>query len=196
MSVIRNLDDHQLWMKERKIFLIHKRWECLFLNPQKIYNMKLSKLLTVALLFASGIFFTFSCKEGVKKDEKPIDIQALAKDKPETHGTEIKSSEITLTNPLNAEWVTTGKSIYELKCQSCHRLDEVKLVGPGWKGVTKTRKPEWILNMITNVDMMLETDPEAQKLLELCMVRMPNQNLMIEDARKILEFQRSNDGEK
>ena len=158
--------------------------------------MKLSKLLTVALLFASGIFFTFSCKEGVKKDEKPIDIQALAKDKPETHGTEIKSSEITLTNPLNAEWVTTGKSIYELKCQSCHRLDEVKLVGPGWKGVTKTRKPEWILNMITNVDMMLETDPEAQKLLELCMVRMPNQNLMIEDARKILEFQRSNDGEK
>ena len=50
--------------------------------------------------------------------------------------------------------------------------------------------------MITNVDMMLETDPEAQKLLELCMVRMPNQNLMIEDARKVLEYQRSNDGEK
>ncbi|MGH2553120.1 MAG: c-type cytochrome, partial [Chitinophagaceae bacterium] len=92
--------------------------------------------------------------------------------------------------------VNAGKTIYELKCQSCHRLDETKLVGPGWKNVTKQRKPEWILNMITNVDMMLESDPEAQKLLELCMVRMPNQNIMIEDARKVLEFQRSNDGEK
>ncbi len=150
----------------------------------------------LAIILVSGSLLTLACKEGVKKDENPIDIQALAKDKPETHGTEIKPSEISLTNPLNTEWVAGGKSIYELKCQSCHRLDEVKLVGPGWKGVTKQRKPEWILNMITNVDMMLETDPEAQKLLELCMVRMPNQNLMIEDARKVLEFQRSNDGEK
>ena len=50
--------------------------------------------------------------------------------------------------------------------------------------------------MATNVDMMLETDPEAQKLLEQCMVRMPNQNLSKEDARKVLEFMRSNDGEK
>lgn len=50
--------------------------------------------------------------------------------------------------------------------------------------------------MITNVDMMLETDAEAQKLLEQCMVRMPNQNISKEDARKVLEFMRSNDGEK
>jgi hypothetical protein len=50
--------------------------------------------------------------------------------------------------------------------------------------------------MITNVDMMLETDPEAQKLLEQCMVRMPNQNISKDDSRKILEFMRSNDGEK
>jgi hypothetical protein len=50
--------------------------------------------------------------------------------------------------------------------------------------------------MITNVDMMLETDPEAQRLLEECLVRMPNQNLNLEEARKVLEFQRNNDGEK
>jgi hypothetical protein len=43
--------------------------------------------------------------------------------------------------------------------------------------------------------MMLEQDPEAQKLLEECLVRMPNQNLTKEDARKVLEFQRRNDGE-
>jgi hypothetical protein len=50
--------------------------------------------------------------------------------------------------------------------------------------------------MITNVDMMLEKDPEAQKLLEQCLVRMPNQNITTEDSRKILEFMRQNDGEK
>ncbi|MGB3164605.1 MAG: cytochrome c, partial [Chitinophagaceae bacterium] len=62
--------------------------------------------------------------------------------------------------------------------------------------VTKRRTPTWITNMITNVDMMLETDAEAQKLLELCMVRMPNQNITKDDSRKIIEFMRSNDGEK
>ena len=64
------------------------------------------------------------------------------------------------------------------------------------KVLQKKRKPEWIINMITNVDMMLEKDPEAQKLLEECLVRMPNQNLTFDDARKVLEFMRSNDGEK
>jgi cytochrome c5 len=156
--------------------------------------MKTSKLLVTALI--TGSLFVLACKEGVKKDEKPIDVQELAKNQPETHGTEIKESEVKLTNPLNADWVSGGKRIYELKCQSCHKLTGEKLVGPGWLGVTKRRTPVWILNMITNVDMMLESDPDAQKLLELCMVRMPNQNLMIEDARKVLEFQRSNDGEK
>ena len=52
------------------------------------------------------------------------------------------------------------------------------------------------MNMITNVDVMLAQDPEAQKLLELCLVRMPNQNVSIGDARDILEFMRENDGEK
>ena len=50
--------------------------------------------------------------------------------------------------------------------------------------------------MITNVDIMLEQDPEAQRLLEECIVRMPNQNLTLDEARSVLEFMRSNDGEK
>jgi DNA-binding transcriptional regulator WhiA len=50
--------------------------------------------------------------------------------------------------------------------------------------------------MVTNTEYMLDKDPEAQKLLELCMVRMPNQNLSLQDARQVLEFQRSNDGDK
>jgi len=49
------------------------------------------------------------------------------------------------------------------------------------------------MNMITNVEMMLEEDPTAQKLLEECLTRMPNQNVSIGDARDILEFMYQND---
>ena len=103
---------------------------------------------------------------------------------------------VRLESPLDQERVKRGLSIYEMKCQACHRTDETRVVGPGWKDVTKRRKPEWIMNMITNVDVMLEKDEEAQKLLELCLTRMPNQNVSIGDARDILEYMRQNDGEK
>jgi cytochrome c5 len=156
--------------------------------------MKSSQLLTA--IFLSGSILVIACNEGVQKDQKPIDVQELTKDQPEIHGTEVKESDISLSNPLDAQMVSTGKGIYELKCQSCHRLTEERLVGPGWKDVTKNRKPVWIMNMITNVDMMLETDAEAQKLLEQCMVRMPNQNISKDEARQVLEFMRNNDGEK
>lgn len=152
-------------------------------------------LLPASLLF-SALIVIVACGEGVQKDEKPMDVQELTKNQPEVHGTELKESDITLGTPLDQKMVASGKGIYELKCQSCHRLTEEKLVGPGWKGVTQKRKPVWIMNMITNVDMMLETDAEAQKLLEQCMVRMPNQNISKDEARSVLEFMRSNDGEK
>lgn len=156
--------------------------------------MKLSIFLTAILLSTS--LFIISCNEGVKKGEKPVDIQELTKDKPETHAPEIKQDEIKLTNPLNEQYVNAGKATYEMKCQSCHKLTGEKLVGPGWLDVTKKRTPTWIMNMITNTEMMLDSDPEAQKLLELCMVRMPNQNLTKEQSREIIEFMRKNDGEK
>jgi len=93
-------------------------------------------------------------------------------------------------------WVAGGKAIYDGKCMPCHKLDNTKLVGPGWKDVTKRRTPVWIMNMICNTDYMLSTDADAQKQLELCLVRMPNMNVTVEDARKIVEFMRGNDGEK
>lgn len=103
---------------------------------------------------------------------------------------------VTLHNPLDEDRIKRGLDIYEMKCQACHRLDDQRVVGPGWKGVTTKRKPEWIMNMIVNIDMMLDQDEEAQKLLELCLMRMPNQNVSVGDARDILEFMRQNDGEK
>jgi mono/diheme cytochrome c family protein len=149
-------------------------------------------LLTVVLLLA--VFACTSKKEAENAAKNSPSPSEAAAPQPETHGTEVKSIE--LTTPLNKDWVATGKATYDLKCLACHKLSDEKLVGPGWAGVTKRREPVWIMNMITNVEMMLETDPEAQKMLEQCLVRMPNQNITQEDARKLIEFMRSNDGEK
>lgn len=103
--------------------------------------------------------------------------------------------EVALSNPLDQAMVTEGQEISDMKCLSCHKLTEERIVGPGWKNITTRREATWIMNMITNVDMMLAEDAEAQKLLEECLVRMPNQNIKVSEARSILEFMRHNDGE-
>lgn len=86
-----------------------------------------------------------------------------------------------------------GKGIYDMKCSACHLTTDKRVVGPGFSGITNRRAPEWIMNMITNTDVMLDEDPTAQKLLEECLTRMPNQNVSIGDARDLLEFLRQND---
>ena len=107
-----------------------------------------------------------------------------------------KFDKVEIADHLDAPMAAAGKLIVDLKCASCHKLTDEKLVGPGWKGVTQRRKPQWIMNFITNPDPMIDKDPELQAQLELCMVRMPNQNLTDEEARKVLEFMRQNDGVK
>lgn len=89
-----------------------------------------------------------------------------------------------------------GRKVAEVKCTSCHKPTDEKLVGPGWLGVTKRQTPEWIMNFISNPDPMIDVDPELQKQLELCLVRMPNQGLADNEAREILEYMREIDGAK
>ncbi len=155
--------------------------------------MQLKSLISTAIISTTILIFSACNNEENQAGEMEQD-KETATGQHETHGTEVKPGDVELTTPLNQEWVTNGKGIYELKCQACHKLTDERLVGPGWKGVTQNREPHWIMNMITNVEMMLEKDPEAQKLLEQCLVRMPNQNITKEDSRQILEFMRSNDG--
>lgn len=102
----------------------------------------------------------------------------------------ISAADITLGD-IDQGMVEKGRSIYDVKCQACHSLGENRVVGPGWKGVTERRKPEWIMNMMLNIDVMLETDEEAQRQLEECLVRMPNQGLSKDEGRQVLEFMRT-----
>lgn len=107
-----------------------------------------------------------------------------------------KFKSVEVSGALNAQMADNGNKVFSVKCSSCHKLTEEKLVGPGWKGVTSRHTAPWIMNFITNTDEMITKDPKAQALLEICLVRMPNQNLSDDDARNLLEFMRKNDGVK
>jgi mono/diheme cytochrome c family protein len=107
-----------------------------------------------------------------------------------------KFKDVEVKPALDATMADAGSKVFEVKCSSCHKLTEEKLVGPGWKGVTSRHKPEWIMNFVTNTDEMLNKDPKAMAQLEICLVRMPNQSLTDDDARHVYEFMRKNDGVK
>lgn len=105
-----------------------------------------------------------------------------------------KFTKVDVSEKLDAAMAENGKKVFDVKCSSCHKLTDEKLVGPGWAGVTKRHAPEWIMNFVTNTDAMIDKDPAAQAQLEICLVRMPNQNLSDDDARHLFEFMRKNDG--
>jgi mono/diheme cytochrome c family protein len=107
-----------------------------------------------------------------------------------------KFTKVDVGDKLDEKLADAGEKIYSVKCSSCHKLTNEKLVGPGWSGVTKRQTAEWIMNFATNTDEMLNKDPEAQSQLSICLVRMPNQNLTDDDARSVYEFMRKNDGVK
>jgi len=153
------------------------------------------------ILISAMASFLFACGGGTEKKEATETTSAasdLMKENEvlsEARGVG-KFTDVKLDPKLDEKMATDGSGIYDLKCASCHKLTAEKLVGPGWAGVTTRRKPEWIMNFATNTDEMLNKDAEAQAMLEICMVRMPNQNLSDDDARKVLEFMRKNDGVK
>ena len=107
-----------------------------------------------------------------------------------------KFTTVDLGAGLDNAMADAGEKISGVKCASCHKMTEERLVGPGWKGVTQRRTPTWIMNFVTNPNPMIDKDPELQAQLEICLVRMPDQNLSDEEARQVLEYMRKNDGVK
>jgi cytochrome c551/c552 len=85
-----------------------------------------------------------------------------------------------------------GKGIFETKCLSCHKFDQ-KLVGPPLQGVTKRRKPEWIMNMMLNPVQMTQENPAAKELFATYLIQMTFQDVSQDDARALLEYFRSVD---
>ena len=153
------------------------------------------KLVTVMAILAGIVTLTLAaCGGGSEKKSTGTTQPATAeKEKNDKRGIG-KFTKVDIPATLDKAMADAGNKVYDTKCMSCHRLTEEKLVGPGWKGVTSRRLPEWIMNFVTNTDEMLANDPQAQAQLEICLVRMPNQNLSDADARSVYEFMRKNDG--
>ena len=86
--------------------------------------------------------------------------------------------------------VTEGEAIFKAKCSACHKISK-RFIGPGMKGVTQRRTPEWIMNMILNPEVMVQKNPLAKQLLAEYNAPMANQNLTEDEARKVLEYFRT-----
>ncbi len=151
-------------------------------------------------LFIIGVLslFIYACGSGNAENttETSETEEAPASSSYDTKRGEGKFTDVKLDEKLNGAMALNGEKIADLKCLSCHKLTDERLVGPGWAGATSRHTPEWIMNFITNTDEMIDKDPKAQAMLEICMVRMPNQSLSDGDARDILEFMRKTDGVK
>jgi hypothetical protein len=141
---------------------------------------------------------------GCGSDKKPVEENQTSATKSDTVVATVKDASkgigkftsIQLTHPLDESMITNAQPIYDSKCFACHKLTDEKLVGPGWKGITDRRTPEWVMNFIVNTNVMLDSDLVAQSEMVTCIVRMPNQSLTDEQARQMLEFMRKNDGKK
>lgn len=152
----------------------------------------------LAIILFLGVFIA-ACGGGTQNTETAgQETKSATNDNPsyDPERGEGKFTKVEVGEKLDAAMAATGEKIFAVKCSSCHKLTTEKLVGPGWTGVTERFTAPWIMNFITNTDAMLNKDPKAQALLELCLVRMPNQNLADEDARSLYEFMRKNDGVK
>lgn len=160
----------------------------------------MKKMISIAL-FA---FFLAACGGGNSHSESTTNEQENSTKEAAENGNpsydpkrgEGKFKVVDVKATIDDAMAEAGNKVYGVKCSSCHKTTAEKLVGPGWKGVTTRNEAPWIMNFITNTDEMLNKDPKAQAQLEICLVRMPNQNLSDTDARALYEFMRKNDASK
>lgn len=148
----------------------------------------MNKLLTI--IFLISVLFLVSCKEE----------EVLTMDTDSDTETEetvnkgigpIKNIEL---DDIDKDLAATGKKVFTLKCQACHRIDQ-RMVGPALRGVTERRSPEWIMNLILNTNEMVEKDPIVRSMVAEYMTKMTFQNVTKDEARAILEFFRLTDKE-
>jgi cytochrome c len=102
-------------------------------------------------------------------------------------------TEVVELGEIDAAKVALGKDVYQMKCESCHRMD-ARLVGPALGDVLDNRSAAFVMNIILNPTEMLDRHPEGKKMLAQYMVQMPYQNVSKEEARAIVEYLRTVDG--
>lgn len=96
---------------------------------------------------------------------------------------------------IDQNLVDQGKKTFQNKCSTCHQLDK-RMVGPALRGVTSRRSPEFIMNMILNPTEMQNEHPVVKKLIAEFGTRMADLGIDREEARALLEYLRSVEGQK
>lgn len=96
--------------------------------------------------------------------------------------------------PVDNAMANEGQKIFESKCAACHKLDE-RYVGPAQRDVLKRVSPEFFMNMVLNPEENINKHPHTKQMLAQYMQKMTNQNINLEDARKLLEYFRLLDSE-
>ncbi|HJP63543.1 MAG TPA: cytochrome c [Mucilaginibacter sp.] len=145
----------------------------------------------VTLLYACGGFDSASSSDTTSSaaPAKTADVDPAAKSDSKGIG---KFTSVQL-GPIDAAMAAKGQAVFTTKCSACHKTTDQKVVGPGLKGVTERRTPEWIMNQITNPVEMEQKDPVGQALLAQHLTQMTFQNVSDDETRQILEFLRQND---
>ena len=160
----------------------------------------MKKIFAIMLISSALLFFACIGRNNNNSDSKSDSTSSAAggngNPSYDPNRGEGKFTKVDVNPNLDIAKAEAGTKIYNIKCGACHKLTDEKLVGPGWKGVTTRHTAEWIMNFATNTDVMITKDPKAQAMLEICLLRMPNQNLSDDDARNVYEFMRKNDGVK
>jgi len=104
-------------------------------------------------------------------------------------------STMTLDEAIDAEMASQGEELFQARCTSCHLYSDERRVGPGLKGITLRRKPEYIMNQILNPIEMSKHDSLAKELLAVYLVQMVPMGLDEKQARSVLEYFRKMDSE-
>jgi cytochrome c5 len=159
--------------------------------------MKILKLSILLLIFVLS-----GCGNSTKSEEKSIYKRTKTEKKEIKQSTNITPVDLNnkglgpikehiFETEINQALASEGKQIFDAKCTACHNANR-RLIGPAMKGIYDRRSPEWVMNIMLNPDQMLKEDPIAIALLkEYNNIIMINQNLTVEEAKKLAEYFRT-----
>ena len=148
------------------------------------------------------VLLIMGCGNSAKPEEKSIYKRTKVEEKQATKPT--SATPIDLENngigpvssysfdiEIDTELASQGKQIFDAKCTACHNVNR-RLIGPPMKGIYDRRNPAWVMNIMLNPDQMLKEDPIAIALLkEYNNIIMINQNLTLDEAKKLAEYFRT-----